>query len=244
MPHRDQDHPGEPGRIRLTVAVRVVVLRPPPLIELEGQRGRGHQDHEDRDDEDEPIGEHHRRQPSQHRPQDQPPHAPGGDGAARRVTWTQAGSGGERPVLVRAEVRHAAEDQQAPVGDGRAGRRRHDREQGDAEQQARTPGEVEPAPPAPETGPAARHLPPPGEATVGHEVELQGRDRLDRVGDPGGAAEGDEELQQPVAGQRNGTPDQREQPLLPTPESRKDSAEQSSPSVLGPPRSGHRSYPR
>jgi hypothetical protein len=116
-------------------------------------------------------------------------------GAAGGMARTQAGSAGERPVLVRAEIRHAADDQQAPVGDGRAGRRRHDREQGDAEQQAGTAGEVEPAPPAPETGSAARHLPPPGEATVGHEVELQGRDRLEHVGDPGGTAEGDEELQ-------------------------------------------------
>ena len=101
---------------------------------------------------------------------------------------------------------------------------------------------MEPAPPLPEADPGAGDTPPPGEVTVGHEVELQGRDRLDRVGDPSGTPERDEKLQQPVAGQRNGTPDQREQPLLPTPESRKDSAEQSAPSVLGPPRSGHRSY--
>ena len=93
VPHRDQDHPGEPGRIRLTVAVRVVVLRPPPLVELERQRGRGDQDHEDRDDEDEPVGEQHRRQPGQHRPQDQPPHATRDGGAVRRVAWTPAGFG-------------------------------------------------------------------------------------------------------------------------------------------------------
>jgi Phosphoserine phosphatase RsbU, N-terminal domain len=50
-----------------------------------------------------------------------------------------------------------------------------------------------------------------------------------------------EQLQQPVADEHDGTPDQREQPLLPTPESRKDSAEQN----VHPPcsdrrRSGHR----
>jgi hypothetical protein len=37
-----------------------------------------------------------------------------------------------------------------------------------------------------------------------------------------------------VADQGNGTPDQREQPLLPTPEARKDFVVQRSPSVLGP----------
>ena len=91
MPHRDQDHPGKPRRIRLTVAVRVVVLRPPPLVQLERQRGRGDQDHEDRDDENEPVGEEHRRHPGQHRPQEQPPHATRGGGAVCRVAWTHGG---------------------------------------------------------------------------------------------------------------------------------------------------------
>jgi hypothetical protein len=93
----------------------------------------------------------------------------------------------------------------SPVSTAPRGRRRHDWEQGDAEQQARASGEVEPAPPAPETDPGAGDTPPPGEAAVGHEVELQGRDRLDRVGHAGGAPERDEQLQQPVAGERDGT---------------------------------------
>ena len=61
---------------------------------------------------------------------------------------------------------------------------------------------MESTPPAPEADPRSGDPPPPGEATVGDEVELQGRDRLDRIGDPGGTAERDEQLQQPVAGQR------------------------------------------
>jgi hypothetical protein len=68
MPHRDQNHPREAGRVRLTVAMRIVVLGPPPFVELERQRRRGDQDHEDRDDEDEPVGEEHDRQPGQHHP--------------------------------------------------------------------------------------------------------------------------------------------------------------------------------
>ena len=232
--HRDQDHSWETGRIRLTVPVRVVVLGPPPLVELERQRGGGDQDHEDRDDEDERVGEQHRRQPGQHHTQGQPPQPAGGDAAVRRMLWTRPRSGGERPVLVRAEIDHAADDQQAPVGDGCARRRSHDREQGDAEQQAPASGELEPAPPAPEAHPGVGNTPPPGEAAVRDEVELQGGDRLDRVGDPGGTSDRDEQLQQPVTGERDGATDQGEQPLLPAPESRKDSAQQSSPSVLGP----------
>jgi hypothetical protein len=101
---------------------------------------------------------------------------------------------------------------------------------------------VEPAPPPPEANPGAGDTPLPGEATVGHEVELQGGDGLKSVRDPGGASERDQRLQQPVADEGHGGPDQREQPLLPIPESRTDSSEQSSPSMLRPPtqRSPHR----
>jgi hypothetical protein len=48
--------------------------------------------------------------------------------------------------------------------------------------------------------------------------------------------ERDQRLQQSVADEGYQAPDQRKQPLLPTPESGKDSAEQNAPSVLGPPR--------
>src|SRR5215207_11024229 len=149
---------------------------------------------------------------------------------ARSSAWRGCGRDraerGERPVLVRAEVHHAADGQQAPVGDRRACPRGHEREQADAGQQARAPGEVESAPPPPGAGPGAGDTPPPGQATVGHEVELQGGDGLESVRDPGGASERDQRLQQPVAGEGYRTPDQREQPLLPTPKSRTDASEQ------------------
>jgi hypothetical protein len=217
VPHRDQDHPGETGRIRLTVAVRVVVLRPPPLVELERQRRRGDQDHEDRDDQDEDVGEEHRQEPGQRRAQDQRQRAPGAVGAGR-MAWTHARSPGERPVLVRAEVHHATDDQQAPVGDRRAGQRGQQREQADADEQAHAPGEMESAPPLPEADPGAGDTAAPREAAVGDEVELQGGDRLERVRDPSGTSKRDEDLQQPVAEERDGTPDQREQPLLAAPQ--------------------------
>jgi hypothetical protein len=57
----DQDHPGKPG-VPVTVAVRVVVLRQPPLVELERQRGHGDQDHEGRDGKDEDVGGEHDRE--------------------------------------------------------------------------------------------------------------------------------------------------------------------------------------
>ena len=54
--------------------------------------------------------EYHRRQPGQHRPQGQPPHAPGEDGAARRMAWTQPGSGANDQYLSELKFHHAADD--------------------------------------------------------------------------------------------------------------------------------------
>jgi hypothetical protein len=238
--HRDQDHPGEAGRIRLTVAVRVVVLRPPPLVELERQRRRGDQDHAHRDDQEERVGEQRGREPDQQRGQEQHQQAAAKPGTVGRMAWTPGTVRGERPVLVRAEVHHAADHQQAPVGDGPADRRGHEREQADARKEARAPGDVESAPPAPKADLGAGDAPPPGEVTVGQEVELQGRDRLGHVRDGGGTPERDEQLQQSVTEERNRTPDQREQPLLPAPQCGDDPGEQLDPPCSDRRHSGHR----
>jgi hypothetical protein len=53
---------------------------------------------------------------------------------------------------------------------------------------------------------------------------LQGCNRLHSVGDGGGTSESKEQLQQTLTDERNRSPDQREQPLLPAPECREDPA--------------------
>ena len=88
---------------------------------------------------------------------------------------------------------------------------------------------MESAPPLPEADPGAGDTAPPGEVTVGYEVELQGGDRLHHIRDGCGTSSCDEELQQPVAEERDETPDQREQPLLAAPEYGDDPLEQLDP---------------
>jgi hypothetical protein len=58
---------------------------------------------------------------------------------------------------------------------------------------------MESAPPLPEADPGTGDTAPPGEATVGDEVELQGGDRLQHIRDASGTSKCDEQPQQPVA---------------------------------------------
>ena len=113
VPHRHQDRARQLRRARRAVPVRIVVLRPPPLVELEHQRGARDDDHERRRSPPGTRRADQRERSAPRRPGERD-HHPARVGRAGPAVGRdgQAGLRPERPVAVEAEVDRRADGKQ------------------------------------------------------------------------------------------------------------------------------------